>query len=138
MKPVAGVLAVIMLAAWTVACGTTDVGITTAIKTKFAADDVVKAYEIDVTTQDRVVTLEGEVETLAAKERASELALASDGVREVNNLLVVRVNTTSDADDLGDQLEKGVDATTDAVQKAGRTIRDAVTDRDQDTDKDGH
>lgn len=40
-----------------VACSQSDAGITTAIKTKLAADDEVKAYQIDVDTRDKTVTL---------------------------------------------------------------------------------
>ena len=58
----------------TVACGQTDAGITTNVKTKLAADDTVKAYQVDVDTQNRVVTLSGNVETTAAKDRALVIA----------------------------------------------------------------
>ena len=33
---------------FTVACGRTDAGITTDVKTRLAADDAVKAYQVDV------------------------------------------------------------------------------------------
>lgn len=83
-------LAVVCCAALiTVACGQTDTGITTAVKSKFAADDTVKAYQIDVTTENKVVTLAGNVETSAAKEQAVLLARNTDGVREVVDRLVV-------------------------------------------------
>ena len=52
---------------FTVACGQTDAGITTAVKTKLAADDTVKAYQVDVDTSNKVVTLRGDVETMAQK-----------------------------------------------------------------------
>ena len=48
-----------VVAALNIACAETDPGITTAVKAKFAADDVVKAYKIDVDTKDHVVTLTG-------------------------------------------------------------------------------
>lgn len=67
----------------TVACGQTDTGITTAVKTKFAADDAVKAYQIDVDTKNKVVTLTGNVETATAKARAVEIARTTDGVASV-------------------------------------------------------
>jgi hyperosmotically inducible periplasmic protein len=72
-----------------VACGQTDTGITTAVKSKFAADDTVKAYQIDVTTENKIVTLAGNVETSAAKEQAVLLARNTDGVTEVVDRLVV-------------------------------------------------
>jgi hyperosmotically inducible periplasmic protein len=83
-------LAVVCCAALvTVSCGQTDAGITTAVKSKFAADDTVKAYQIDVTTENKVVTLAGNVETAAAKEQAVLLARNTDGVSNVVDRLVV-------------------------------------------------
>lgn len=76
-------------AAFTVACGQTDAGITTAVKTKLAADDTVKAYQIDVDTRDHVVTLTGEVQTSVAKDQALKLARETDGVRDVVDQLKV-------------------------------------------------
>src|SRR2546429_6537510 len=67
----------------TVACSQTDPGITTAVKTKFAADDTVKAYQIDVDTSKGVVTLTGTVEVPAAKEQAVLIARRTDGVKDV-------------------------------------------------------
>ena len=73
----------------TAACSQSDAGITTAVKSKFAADDTVKAYRIDVDTKDKVVTLKGDVETAAARERAVEIARATEGVRDVVDALVL-------------------------------------------------
>ena len=82
-----GVLAV--AATMTAACSKSDSGITTAVKTKFASDDIVKATDINVDTKDKVVTLRGEVQSSAAKDRAVEIARATDGVRDVVDVLVV-------------------------------------------------
>ena len=79
----------------TVACGKSDIGITTAVKAKLAADDEVKAYQIDVDTRDKVVTLSGSVDTEMAKTRALELARLTDGVSRVSNNLTVRDTTAS-------------------------------------------
>ena len=75
--------------AMAVACGATDPGITTAVKTKLAADDTVKAYQINVDTSEGVVTLTGNVTSAAAKTRAVELARGTDGVRNVVDRIVV-------------------------------------------------
>jgi osmotically-inducible protein OsmY len=40
----------------TVGCAQTDAGITTNVKSKLVADDLVKARQINVDTQDKVVT----------------------------------------------------------------------------------
>jgi len=64
-------------------CAQTDTGITSAVKGKLVADDLVKARQINVDTQDKVVTLTGEVRTEAEESRALEIARATDGVRDV-------------------------------------------------------
>lgn len=70
-------------AALTIACGNTDSGITTKVKSQFATDDVVKAYQIDVDTRDHVVTLTGTVESEAEEAKAIELARNTNGVTDV-------------------------------------------------------
>ena len=81
--------AIAVAASMTAACSQSDAGITTAVKSKFAADDTVKAYRIDVDTKDKVVTLKGDVETAAARERAIEIARSTEGVRDVVDGLVL-------------------------------------------------
>ena len=150
MKRLSSAVLAAAFALVTVACGQTDSGITAAVKTKFAADDLVKAHDINVTTQNHVVTLEGEVATTAAKERAIDLARGAKGVRDVNDHLQVRDTAATSGDDYdlgqdiergldktGDAIKKGAEATGDAAKKAGRAVRDAVTDRDRDSDNDG-
>ena len=81
--------AVAVAATMTAGCSQTDPGITTAVKSKFAADDVVKANRIDVDTKDKVVTLKGEVQSAAARTRAVEIAKSTEGVRDVVDTLTV-------------------------------------------------
>ena len=64
-------------------CAQTDTGITTAVKNKLVADDLVKARQINVDTADKVVTLTGEVRTEAEESRALEIARSTEGVRDV-------------------------------------------------------
>ena len=66
MKAFVGALSAVVLAL-TVACSQSDAGITTAVKSKLAADDMVKAYKVDVDTENKVVTLSGDVETADRK-----------------------------------------------------------------------
>src|SRR5688572_3307034 len=82
MKRFAYALSTAALAA-AVACSQSDPGVTTAVKSKLAADDTVRAYQIDVDTNDRVVTLSGTVETAAEKDHAIMIARQTDGVRDV-------------------------------------------------------
>jgi len=66
--------------------------ITANVKMKFAADDLVKAHQINVDSErDGVVTLRGTVDSEAAHKRAIEIAKATNGVRQVNDLLKVDV-----------------------------------------------
>lgn len=81
--------AALALAVTTVACSQSDAGITSAVKMKFAADDTVKATQINVDTSDKVVTLSGTVDTQAAKTRAVELARETKGVVRVSDQLTV-------------------------------------------------
>ena len=76
-------IAVVVIALWSVACSQSDAGITTAVKTALAADDEVKAYQIDVDTKDKVVTLSGTVDSARAKTRAAEIARLEKGVFQV-------------------------------------------------------
>lgn len=152
MKRLTTLCSAVMFALAMAACGQTDAGITTNIKTKFATDDLVKAHEINVTTQDHVVTLEGEVASTAVRARAVEIARTANGVRDVNDQLRVTAATTGDVDidvdvdgkieegarETGQALKKGAEATADAAKRAGKAVRDAVTDSDRDSDRDGH
>jgi hyperosmotically inducible protein len=88
LRPIALAAAVVMM----VACAATDPGITTKVKAKLAADDTVKAYQIDVTTQNKVVTLTGNLDNEAAKARALELARNTEGVVEVVDMIAVQTS----------------------------------------------
>jgi osmotically-inducible protein OsmY len=67
-----------------------DATITSAVKMKFAKDDVVRAYKIDVDTRAGEVTLTGEVKSELEAKRAIELAKTVEGVKEVKSVLVVK------------------------------------------------
>jgi hyperosmotically inducible protein len=73
----------------TVACSQSDSGITTAVKTKLAADVIVQESEINVDTGRNVVTLNGTVDIPAAKERAVMIARDTKGVVQVVDDIVV-------------------------------------------------
>ena len=80
----------LFLGAGAVACSETDAGVTTKVKAKFAADDTVKAYQIDVDTDRKIVTLKGVVENDAAKMQAVRLARETEGVASVVDQLSVQ------------------------------------------------
>jgi hyperosmotically inducible periplasmic protein len=111
-----------VVAALNIACAETDPGITTAVKAKFAADDVVKAYKIDVDTKDHVVTLTGAIDSSAAKVRAVELARATDGVNNVIDNLTVAPGATPTTG-IDDPLQKKAG---DAAARTGEVTGDAA------------
>jgi hypothetical protein len=80
----------VVLAAFTTACAETDAGITTKVKSQLAADDTVKARNIDVDTRSRVVTLTGTVNSEMEENKALEIARNTSGVESVvDNIAVV-------------------------------------------------
>ncbi|MDR7267964.1 osmotically-inducible protein OsmY [Pelomonas saccharophila] len=66
-----------------------DTGISLKVKTALAADPALSASRIEVTTTNGVVRLEGPAPDAAAKERATVLAGAPQGVRGVDNRLAL-------------------------------------------------
>jgi hyperosmotically inducible protein len=72
-----------------VACAQSDAGITASVKTQLAADDIVKARNINVDTRDRVVTLTGEVRSTAEETQALQLARNTEGVADVIDQIVI-------------------------------------------------
>ena len=67
-------LSVVAAAVITAACGSTDAGISTKVKTNLTADDTVKTAQIDVGVQKKIVTLSGTVDTQAVKDQAVAVA----------------------------------------------------------------
>ena len=80
----------IVVAVVTAGCGPTDDGIGTKVKTNLTADETVKAAQIDVGVQKKVVTLSGTVDTSAVKERAVVVARGTDGVANVVDQITVK------------------------------------------------
>src|SRR5262245_44334760 len=116
-------LSAAVLAVATVACSQSDAGITTAVKSKLAADDTVKAYQINVDTKGQIVTLNGKVDNPRARTRAIEVAKATKGVLDVvDNLTVASAAGPGGSDDAA--LNRARDAA------ASSTTGDAGTKRD--------
>lgn len=67
----------------------TDGWITTKVSAKFVDETVLKGSDINVDTDDHVVTLKGTVGSGAAKARAAAIARGTEGVTRVVNQLVV-------------------------------------------------
>lgn len=62
-----------------------DTTVTTKVKAALLADEQVKGTQISVETAQGTVTLTGNAESPAQKQRAEQLAMNIDGVRGVNN-----------------------------------------------------
>jgi hyperosmotically inducible protein len=67
-----------------------DAWITTKIQSKYFLDRDVKAVDINVTTNNGIVTLEGTVDSPAAHQKAAALAKSTDGVKSVVDKLTVK------------------------------------------------
>lgn len=125
-------IAAVALVAAAVGCSASDPGVTTAVKSKLAADDTVKAYQIDVDTQGGVVTLSGAVETQAAKDRAVQLARETDGVSRVEDRLTVNPSLTLDnrvegaTDDAARRAEGTAGSASDKAGDAAEKIGEAA------------
>jgi osmotically-inducible protein OsmY len=66
-----------------------DAAITASVKAKLATDGDINPFNIDVDTNEGVVTLQGRVEKEEARTKAEQLARETDGVRRVINLVKV-------------------------------------------------
>jgi hyperosmotically inducible protein len=67
----------------------TDAWITTKIKADFINEDALKGSDINVDTNNHIVTLKGTVASLAGKSRAEQIAKSTKGVTRVINTLTV-------------------------------------------------
>ena len=127
MKRFAGLASAVALAFVASACAETDAGVTTKVKAQLAADEMVKAYKVDVDTREHVVTLRGQVETEAVKDQAVRIARNTAGVRDVvDDLTVVGTSGTVDLGGTPDSIEIKVDEK-DVEEKAkgfGEAVKD--------------
>jgi hyperosmotically inducible periplasmic protein len=117
--------------AFSVACSQSDAGITTAVKSKMATDDTVKASEINVDTHNRVVTLNGTVGSQAEKERAVIIARDTKGVTNVVDDLVVGPVPAATTGSYGEKVE-------DTAEQAKTKTEDKAHDAKVKTEEYGH
>lgn len=69
-----------------------DGNITTSVKTKLASDKLITLTRVGVETNNGIVYLTGEVETVEQRSRIGSLASEVKGVKKVVNNLQVRKN----------------------------------------------
>jgi osmotically-inducible protein OsmY len=122
MRRAIAVFSVVALTVVTMACAETDAGVTSKVKSKLAADDTVKAYQIDVDTSDHVVTLSGNVESDAARDRAVVLARQTEGVKDVV------VNITVSGGSVAMPGEHNTSPTAAAADDKARDVGGAISD----------
>ena len=83
-------LAALVAAVITIACAPSEAEISTRVRTNLATDETVKAAQIEIGVNKKIVTLSGQVDTLGVKNRAVEVARKTDGVADVVDQLKVR------------------------------------------------
>ena len=66
-----------------------DAWITTKVKTNFVNEDVLKGSDINVDSNNHVVTLKGTVPSAAGRARAVALAKSTKGVKRVVDALTI-------------------------------------------------
>lgn len=75
-----------------------DYDVSRAIEVELALDEAVDANRIDITTQDGIVTLSGNVDNILAKERAAHIARCVVGVRSVINRIDILPTLREDSE----------------------------------------
>jgi len=106
-------------------CASTDTGITAKVKAKLAADDVVKASQIEVQTTGGVVTLTGNVDSEGAKTRALQLARDTEGAVNVVDMIAARgASGTGDAPDPDRTVGEAVDDAGITISVKSRLLDD--------------
>jgi osmotically-inducible protein OsmY len=114
-----GILGVVGFAAlFTVACGQTDMGITTKVKSRLDTDRTLNSSQIQVSTKNKVVTLSGPVDSAGSKEKAVGIARGSEGVTDVvDNLSVSTAVAAMPASAAGTNAAPDDSAITQAVKR---------------------
>lgn len=92
--------------------------LTATVKSKLLWNRHTEGLDIDVDSQNGVVTLSGQAQSALAKELAGKLAANTRGVREVNNQLTVAGAPATPLSDTAAEAEQ-------AVEKAGAALGDA-------------
>jgi hypothetical protein len=76
----------------TAACTQSDADLAKAVQDRFAADPIVRSYHLDVSSEKKVVSIKGTVDTSAAKDQALQIARGTTGVADVQEHIAVRDN----------------------------------------------
>lgn len=103
----------------------TDSWITMKVHAQFVPEDALEDSDIDVETKKGIVSLMGTVPTAAGRDRAVQIAKATDGVKSVTNRLrVVPERDVDAAAKTGAAAREGARETKEAAAGAGRKVSD--------------
>jgi hyperosmotically inducible periplasmic protein len=104
-----------------------DGWLTTKVQAQYFADQDIKARYINVSSRDGVVTLSGYVESPAARAEAVQIARNTDGVRSVDDQLLIGVSPKDEAFATARDTDSG------AVATGGSAGADAAAAERRDT-----
>ena len=102
----------------------TDSWITMKVHAQFVPEDALEESDIDVETNKGVVTLMGTVPTAAGRDRAVQIAKATDGVKNVSNRLRVAAGGSDVAAATGAAAKEGAKDASNASRNAGHAVSD--------------
>jgi len=83
----------------------TDIEIQTDVADALFVDPVTESFEIDVSVNDNVVTLDGKVDSYLEKKAAERVATSIGGVKEVNNLITYAYKTSRSDTELANEIK---------------------------------
>jgi hyperosmotically inducible protein len=106
-----------------------DTAITTTVQARFFGDDAVKARDVEVDTDEGVVTLTGTVDSEAERTRAAQLAQQVEGVVRVENEISVEPPAPEPVREAS--VPAGRDGRAMAANRTAGTAVDADTDGDR-------
>ena len=103
----------------------TDSWITMKVHAQFVPENALEDSDIDVETKAGVVSLMGTVTTAAGRDRAVQIAKATDGVKSVNTKLRIAPERDDDTTAaVGAAAREGASETKSAAKGAGRAVSD--------------
>ena len=102
-----------------------DAVLTGRIKTEMTADGRVSPTRVNVDTLNGVVTLKGEVPTQQEKDAAAQVAGKIEGVKRVENQLVVNPATAGSGLPTGNEMKEQVK---DAASQVAQEVKNEATD----------
>ncbi len=96
------------------------------MKAKLAAEPTVAAHEVNVDTKNRVVSLNGIVDSPAARDKAVEIAHATAGVADVIDNLTVKQGDVASGVPISESAAQAVDDAAITAKVKARLLADAL------------